>query len=86
MSGGVIGGNTTLAVGGGVEIGANPGNNGSFTKAGGGIIYGKNEGKYSNKARMDNEGHAVCFREGTIIRHYVDTTVEENENLNYRLY
>jgi len=79
MTGGVISGNNGGAFGGGVCIGG-LGETSSFVKAGGGIIYGRNEGINSNTAVLS--GNAVhwsrSFANGGILSN--DTTLWENDN------
>ena len=67
MSGGVISGNTTSGYGGGVLVDSE----GTFTKIGGGTIYGYTVGdtnsnvvKNSSGVVRNNSGHAVCFLNG----------------------
>ena len=75
MTGGTISGNTALQ-GGGVAI---DWSSGSFTKSGGGTIYGKNEAENSNTAYSDTYGHAVIYF--GFPAHYRYTTLNAGDNL-----
>jgi hypothetical protein len=73
MSGGIIRGNSAAGRGGGVFVRLG----GTFTKSGGGIIYGKDEGANSNKAGpWDRFGDAVYAGDG-----YRNTTLGESDNI-----
>jgi hypothetical protein len=78
MSGGTISGNTTGTKGGGVLII----DGGSFTKSGGGIIYGKDTAATDNTATIYAErGHAVFYEVDNDNRYYRDTKLDTGDNI-----
>jgi hypothetical protein len=80
MNGGEISGNTTSSYGGGVSVVG-----GTFTKTGGGTIYGYVDGDANsnvvkiNDVVQDNRGHAVYVDKGIIYRR--ESTAEPEVDL-----
>jgi hypothetical protein len=79
MSGGVISGNSASNYGGGVYVNGSS-TSGSFSKTGGGVIYGSNaDASLKNNAWDNTYGHGVYYSSGN--GYYRDTTLNAGDNI-----